>query len=107
MQKAGMTQTALAMKAGTSQGYISELLSLTSTPTIEVVSDLAHAFGMQPWELLMDTDAARSAVWAKVVWGSSAPNERVGETYKPAPPSKPTKPKKTGGKRGKRKEKGD
>lgn len=89
MERAGMHQTALAQKAGMSGSHLSEVLRQLASVTIDLVADLAEALGIQPWELLADSKSAKEAALAKLLWGSRAADERVGETYKPAPPSKP------------------
>lgn len=79
----------LAEKAGVSHGYLSEVLRCISSPTLRVVNDLAHVLGIQPWELLADSEATRQTAMARMLWSGGVSNERMEKEYgfppKPAP----------------------
>lgn len=68
------TQLALAGRAGISQSHLSEILRGITSVTVDLVNDLAYALGMEPWELLADSEETRQAALAKLMWGEkSAP----------------------------------
>lgn len=48
------TQTKLANRAGLSQSTIQRILSLQQACTVDVIEDLARAFGIRPIELLIE-----------------------------------------------------
>lgn len=52
----------LAGKAKVSESHLSEVKRGLSTPTIALLNDLAHALGLEAWELLVDWDASRNRV---------------------------------------------
>jgi transcriptional regulator with XRE-family HTH domain len=79
------TQLALAGRAGISQSHLSEILRGITSATVDLVNDLAFALGVQPMELLADTESARQAALAKMLWGERVENSRVAEHY-PMPP---------------------
>lgn len=60
--------------------------SLTSV-TVDLLNDLAYALGVQPWELLADSETTRQAAMAKMIWGEHAEDETVGK-HLPVPPKK-------------------
>lgn len=53
------SQLALAKKSGVAQATIGRILRQETSATIETVADLAHAFGLESWQLMvagMDPD---------------------------------------------------
>lgn len=79
------TQTALASRAQMSQGFVSEILSGDSIPSLEIVERVAFALRCQPWELLADSEATRKAALERMILGSRVTDERAAEHLPPAP----------------------
>jgi len=71
------TQLGLAAKAKIGQSHLSRILRGESAATIDRVAKIAKALGMQPWELLVDTELTRRAALERMIVGATAPNERV------------------------------
>lgn len=93
-----MDQKKLAASAGISASHLSEVLRGISVPTIELVARLAAALKVQTWELVADSDQAKQAAWAKLLWGGAVANEKVEQHY-PLPPATPAPPKEEAPKR--------
>jgi transcriptional regulator with XRE-family HTH domain len=87
MERPGMdTQMAVAKKAGIGQSHLSRLLRCEASATTDLIAALARALGIQPWELLADTEATREAALRKM----------LGEPAEPAPPKERATRKKDG-----------
>lgn len=67
-----LSQTDLAVRAGTSQGHVSEILNCLVPPGIDLAADLAYAVKCEPWELFVDTAATKENILAKLL-GREAP----------------------------------
>lgn len=72
MTKAGMKQPQLAKRSGYSQSVISQVLKGQVSPSIDKLAKLAHALGIQPWELLVDLEATREAALRKMLGGEKS-----------------------------------
>lgn len=100
MDRSGLKQQVVADRAGgMSQGHISEMLKGETDVRIGTVQNLADALGIQAWELLAESDSAKMAALAKLLWGGRVPDATVEQHY-PLPPAPPKevapKPKKAG-----------
>lgn len=60
-------QKRLAAKSGIDQSYISKLLKLKASASIETLDALARAFRCQPWELLVDDEAIREEAVRRIL----------------------------------------
>ena len=68
--KVGMdTQMAVATKAKIAQSHLSKVLRCEASATLDLISAIAHAFGVQPWELLTDDDMTRKAALERMLFG--------------------------------------
>lgn len=81
----GLTKQQLAERAGMSGGHLSEVINGLSDITLRRLADLAGALGVQPWELLADSDSTRRAALAQMLWGGNVTNEKVEQHFPPAP----------------------
>jgi transcriptional regulator with XRE-family HTH domain len=73
MAERGLTQTALQIKSGVAQTHISRLLLCKNSATLETVAALAQALDMQPWELLVDDEATRRSILARMIGAETEP----------------------------------
>lgn len=96
-QKGFESKASLAHKAGISTSTLSEIMRGLTSATIDTVNNLAFVLGVQPWELLADSESTKQAAMMKMLWGEAATDKEV-EKHLPLPP-KPTV-KKTRKKRG-------
>lgn len=71
----GYTQQVLADRAGLSQAAISELLRGISQPSFGTLGDLAHALGIDAWELIVDSKSSRRALIEKLVTAEDPPED--------------------------------
>lgn len=85
MERAGINQQNLAPKAGMSVGHLSEVRRGLVSPTLGLLGDLAHALGIEPWELLADSETTKRNALAKLLWSGDAPDKAVAEHFGPAP----------------------
>lgn len=69
------TQGQLAAKARTSQSHISRLVNGGAGVTVDVVDRVAEAFGMRPYELLIDAENDRQAVMQRLFGQPAEPKE--------------------------------
>lgn len=60
-------QPDIAKAAQVGQATISRILNCGGAATLDTIAALAGAFDCQPWELLVDGDAAREAAWKKIL----------------------------------------
>jgi transcriptional regulator with XRE-family HTH domain len=82
----GMNQSDLARKSGVSNAHLSEVMHGQSSITIDLVADIAEALGVEPWELLLESEFAKRIALAKMVWSDTkGTNERVEQFFPPAP----------------------
>lgn len=79
------SQKALAIKAQMSGGFLSEILRGETSPSLKTVDKMAEALGVQPWELLADSEATRRAAIERMVLGPRLPDDRAAEHLPPAP----------------------
>src|SRR5688572_1278536 len=79
------TQAKLSKKSKVAQPHISRILRCTSGATIDALANLARALGMQPWELLVDTQLTRRAALEKMILGETVPDDRVAQALGPLP----------------------
>lgn len=84
------TQKALASRAGISEAHLSDVLNQLVTAGVELVGQIAEALKLQPWELLADSETARQAAWARMLWGAGVSDKDV-ERHLPLPPEAPKK----------------
>ena len=61
------SQPKLAVKAGISKSAIGYVLGAENDATLSTIAALARAFGCQPWELLVEDDAAREAAYRRIM----------------------------------------
>jgi transcriptional regulator with XRE-family HTH domain len=67
----GMSQADVAKKAGYAQSHISRIEKqvMVTGPTIDVLNEIAHALGIEAWELLVDQEATRRAALHRMIVG--------------------------------------
>lgn len=75
------TQMALAKRAGLGQSHISRILRGESAATIDVLTALAEALNIQPWELLADEETTRRAALEKMLGRPPIPDQRVEQAF--------------------------
>jgi plasmid maintenance system antidote protein VapI len=78
---------ALARHAKVGHTHIGRLLRMESSATTDMIDALAEAFGVQPWELLTDSESTRRAALQKMMFGNTVSDERIEESF-PEPPNK-------------------
>lgn len=78
---------ALAKRAKVGNSHIGRILKEESSATVDMLDAIADALGVQPWELLIDSEAAREAAIRKIMFGNAVSDERV-EQHLPLPPSR-------------------
>jgi transcriptional regulator with XRE-family HTH domain len=76
---------ALARRAKVGNSHIGRILKQESAATVDMLDALAAALGLQPWELLTDSEATREAALKKIMFGSAVPDEQVEKHLPPAP----------------------
>lgn len=78
-------QRGLALRSGVSPSHLSEIMRGISSVTVDLLADLAGALGLQPWELLADSEETKRAALARMMWGGGIPDKEV-EKHLPLPP---------------------
>jgi transcriptional regulator with XRE-family HTH domain len=93
-ERAGLTQAELAKRSGVSQSHISEVERAITAISADLINDITWALRMQPWELLADSEVAKQAALATMLWGTTkGTNERVEQFFPPAPKTEAAPPK--------------
>lgn len=82
------TQLALAKRTGISQAHLSDILNCATSTGVDLLAGLADAFGVQPMELLADSETARREAIARMLFRDHVPDEKV-EKHLPLPPASP------------------
>lgn len=62
-------QAELSKASGIANSHITRLMDGTSAYTVDRLTDLAKALGVQPWELLVDSEETRKAALEKILGG--------------------------------------
>ena len=78
----------LARAAGVSERSVGYMLQKSGNPTLKTIQAVAHVFGLEAWELLMDSDSARDQLLGRIF----GPTER----WKPGDPDRRRPPTGTG-----------
>lgn len=68
---------ALAQKAGIAQSHLSKALRCEASLTTDLLATIADALHVQPWELLVNTEATRKAALEKMLGGATEAVERA------------------------------
>ena len=82
-------QRRLALRSGVSPSHLSEIMRGLCSVTVDLVNDMAHALGVQPWELLADSESTKREALARMLWSGGVTDSEV-EKHLPLPPA-PTK----------------
>lgn len=76
---------AVARAAGTTHSHIRRIRRQESMATIEMLDRIARAFGLEPFQLLMDGEEMRRISDMLKSWGSAIPDEKMSRHPPPAP----------------------
>lgn len=83
----------LARKTGLSQSHISKVLRCEAAFSTDIIGVISSAFGIQPWELLVDTEATRESFIRRIVYAQPIPDE-VGDNHVYRLPTAEARPRK-------------
>jgi transcriptional regulator with XRE-family HTH domain len=75
------TQTQIAEKSGVSQRSVSNLLNCdkpeTNAPTLDTIEDVARAYGLEAWQLLLDREAVGERLYEVLMRPDREAEEQV------------------------------
>lgn len=85
MARRGINQQTLAGKCGLAVSSLSEIRRGHVSPGIDTLNDIAHALGVQAWELLANDEETRRRAIERALSRVPVPDDVVEQHY-PLPP---------------------